>query len=723
MSYLSLPSSSSSSSRRTWRYEVFLSFRGEDTRNNFTGHLHKALQRKGIHTFKDDKNLPRGEQIRPELLRAIEQSQISVVVLSKNYANSSWCLDELVEICTVINKPGYTVLPVFYHVDPSHVRNQRGHFKEAFDKHQQNSSRKIPEWKSALEKVAGLAGHHVNGNKSESDIIEEIVMDVTHRLKHKFSSLADDLVGMQSRVEAFVKLLNLDSSDDDVRFLGILGMPGVGKTTLAVVVYNRISYHFEACCLLHDVSKVHKGPGLVSLHQQLLFETVGIDPKEVWEEHKGKKLMSTRLRNCKTLIVVDNVDSADQLEKLVGKPEWFGPGSRIIITTRDKQILEHHGVHKDKVYEVELLTDVEALELLCRRAFKSDDPPDKEFEKLTCKLLQYAKSLPLAIRVLGSSLFNCEQSEWEAQLERLEENPNEEVMGVLETSIGLLQPMDQDIFVDVACFFEGEEENYARKILCHCGFYPERGIGDLRRKSLIVIVNGTLWMHDLLKELGRKIARGGFPQEPAKWSRLWLYKDLQAVKTGTEKVEAIVLKEEDVNVDEMLPLRAEALSQMTRLRLIIFPSMKFAGKLNNLSDSLRFLSWKKFPFSCLPSSFEPTKLVELILIDSNIRLLWEGEKALPELKIIDLRGSKNLIKTPNLKGVKNLEELNLEGCSGLLEVDASIGNLRKLTILNLRHCDRLISIPNTLFLSTSLETLNLPGCLILAQRLNFGSPP
>ncbi|XP_028772214.1 TMV resistance protein N-like [Neltuma alba] len=476
MSYLSLPSSSSF--RRTWKYEVFLSFRGEDTRNSFTGHLYAALQRKGIYTYKDDKRLQRGERIGPELLKAIEQSQISIVVLSKNYADSTWCLDELAKICEGIAQPGYTVLPIFYHVDPSDVRKQRGDFKHAFDKHEQNSSNKVPRWKLALKQVADLAGYDVR-NKSESDTIDEIVKDVTHRLKHRFSSLADDLVGMKSRAEAFEKLLNLDSWDD-VQFVGILGMPGVGKTTLAAVVYDRISHYFDACCLLLDVSKVYKGPGLAGLQEQLLSETVGNDQK-VWEEHTGTNLISNRFRQAKTLVVVDNVDHADQLEKLVGKPEWFGAGSRIIITTRHKRILKMHGVSRDKVYKVELLNDEEALQLFCVKAFKSD-VPDDGFEELTHSFLQYAKALPLAIKVLGSSLLMRKKSEWEALLDRLKEIPNQEVMGVLETSLFSLDQRDKDIFVDIACFFKGEDEEYARKILDHCGFNPEVGISILRER-------------------------------------------------------------------------------------------------------------------------------------------------------------------------------------------------------------------------------------------------
>ncbi|KAK4286066.1 hypothetical protein QN277_002677 [Acacia crassicarpa] len=706
----------SSSSRRTWKYEVFLSFRGEDTRNSFAGHLFSALQRKGIFTFKDDQRLEKGEAIKPELLKAIEQSRISYVVFSQNYAESSWCLDELAKISEGISEPGYFIVPIFFDADPSDVRRQSGKFKEFFDKHEREFSDnidKVQRWRIALTQVGSLAGYDVRA-KSESDIIDEIVTDAIRKLGHRFSSLADDLVGMQPRAEAFENLLDLES--EDVRKVGMWGMPGVGKTTLAAVVYDRISHRFDACCLLLDVSKVHKGPGLVRLQKQLLRETLQEDI-EIWEDHRGTNLISTRLHHLKTLILVDNVDHADQLEKLVGKSTWFGPGSRIIITTRDKHILTRHGV--DEVYEVKLLNEDEALQLLCRRAFKQDDPLS-DFKGMTHSLLQYAKALPLVIKVLGSFMYGLEKSEWIDQLERLKENPDQEVMGVLETSFVRLEKKDRDIFIDIACFFKGADENYVTKILEHCGFNPKIGIRVLRDRSLLNTVNGTFWMHDMLQELGWKFAKGEFPDEPAKWSRLWSYKDIQTVKTGTEKVEAIVLNPDDL---QETPLKAEALSQMSRLRLIIFPNnVKFSGNLNNLSNELRVLSWHKFPFSSLPSSFEPEKLVELIMPDSNVKQLWEGKKRLPKLRNMDLRGSKSLIKTPNVKGVENLEKLDLEGCSGLLQVDSSVGDLKSITFLNLRNCDHLISIPNTLFLLTSLEILNLAGCSRLAKWLNFEGP-
>ena len=157
------PLTSSSSSSRRWIYDVFLSFRGMDTRNNFTDHLYAALQRSGIFTFRDNERLERGKSISPELLKAIEESRISIVILSKNYASSTWCLDELAKIIQCMKVMGITVLPIFYDVNPSDVRKQMGTFAQAFAEHEERlkeNTEKVKTWREALSEVANLSGWH-----------------------------------------------------------------------------------------------------------------------------------------------------------------------------------------------------------------------------------------------------------------------------------------------------------------------------------------------------------------------------------------------------------------------------------------------------------------------------------------------------------------------------------------------------------------------------------
>lgn len=139
---------------------VFLNFRGEDTRKHFVDHLYAALLHKGISTFKDDVQLERGKEISPELLKAIEDSRFAIVVFSRNYATSSWCLDELVKILECKKQRGQTVLPVFYLVDPSDVRNQRGCFGEAFAQHIEQGfmAEKVENWRAALFEAANISG-------------------------------------------------------------------------------------------------------------------------------------------------------------------------------------------------------------------------------------------------------------------------------------------------------------------------------------------------------------------------------------------------------------------------------------------------------------------------------------------------------------------------------------------------------------------------------------
>ena len=140
---------------------MFLSFRGEDTRFNFTDHLYSALTSRGIHTFRDDEGLERGGEIQPSLLKAIEDSMISVVVFSENYAHSKWCLDELDKIMQSRREKRQIVVLVFYHVDPFDVRKQTGSFGEAFARYGNVTEERVLRWRAALTQAGGLSGWHV----------------------------------------------------------------------------------------------------------------------------------------------------------------------------------------------------------------------------------------------------------------------------------------------------------------------------------------------------------------------------------------------------------------------------------------------------------------------------------------------------------------------------------------------------------------------------------
>ena len=157
-------SSSTSSISRT--YDVFLSFKGEDTRKNFTDHLYTALVACGIQTFRDNEELEKGGDIASDLSRAIEESRIFITIFSKNYAYSTWCLNELVKIVECMKQKDIMVLPIFYHVDPSDVRRQRGNFGDALAHHEgdadQEKKQMVQKWRIALTKAADLSGCHVD---------------------------------------------------------------------------------------------------------------------------------------------------------------------------------------------------------------------------------------------------------------------------------------------------------------------------------------------------------------------------------------------------------------------------------------------------------------------------------------------------------------------------------------------------------------------------------
>nr|XP_029147256.1 TMV resistance protein N-like isoform X1 [Arachis hypogaea]XP_029147257.1 TMV resistance protein N-like isoform X1 [Arachis hypogaea]XP_029147258.1 TMV resistance protein N-like isoform X1 [Arachis hypogaea] len=443
------------SHRKNWKYDVFVSFRGE-TRFNFTDHLFAALHRHGVLAFKDDTKIEKGGPISAGLVQAIEGSQVLIVVFSINYASSTWCLQELANIADCIQIPGHTVLPVFYDVSPTEVRRQSGKFEKAFMKHEERFKddaemmEQVARWRGALTQVANLSGWDVKKDKSQSAEIEKIVKAVTNILSPKpSSSLSNDVVGVYSHLEELEKLLVLDSHDD-VRVLGICGMGGIGKSTLTTILYEKISHQYDISCFMDDVSKTYADCGPLGVKKQLLCQAFVEEEFLICNLSAATNLIQNNLCHRKVLIVLDNVDQGIQLEKLALKREWLSRGSRIIIISRDEHILREHGV--DDVYKVQLLNDENALQLFCRKAFKCNHVIEG-YESLTNSALTYANGLPLAIKVLGSFLFGRSISEWRSALVRLRENPTKDIMDVLRISYDGLEDMEKEMFLDIACFF------------------------------------------------------------------------------------------------------------------------------------------------------------------------------------------------------------------------------------------------------------------------------
>ena len=223
-------------------------------------------------------------------------------------------------------------------------------------------------------------------------------------MDHKFSGSANDLVGIQPRVKELEKLLKLSSKVDDFRVLGIWGMGGIGKTTLATALYDKISYKFDAYCFIEDVSKNYKDGGAIVVQKQILRQTLDEQNLDKYSTSQISSIVRSRLSPLNVLIVLDNVDAAEQLEKLAISPKLLGRGSRMIITTRNEHILKSYEV--DAIHEVSLLNYDDARELFHRKAFKGNySLESSSYAELTPKILEYVQNLPLAIKVVGSFLY------------------------------------------------------------------------------------------------------------------------------------------------------------------------------------------------------------------------------------------------------------------------------------------------------------------------------
>ncbi|KAL2337106.1 hypothetical protein Fmac_011552 [Flemingia macrophylla] len=595
-------------------YDVFLNFRGSDTRHGFTGHLYKALIDKGIFTFIDDEQLQRGEEITPALRQAINESRIAITVLSVNYASSSFCLDELATILDCAQTKGMLVLPVFYNIDPSDVRHQKGSYEEALAKHEKRFKHMLQKWKMALHQVANLSGYHFkDGDGYEYQFIEMIVEQVSNEIIPARLHVADYPVGLGPLGSQVVKVRKLVDvrSDDDVHMIGIYGMGGIGKTTLALAVYNLIVDHFDGKCFLEKMREKANKYGLENVQSIVLSDLLGEKKIMLTSMQQGISMMQHRLRQKKVLLILDDVDKPEQLQAIAGGLDWFGPGSRVIITTRNKQLLTSNGVKR--TYEVKELNQNDALQLLTWKAFKKENV-DPSYKELLNSVVKYASGLPLALEVIGSNLFRKSIEEWKSVINRYERIPNDQILKTLKVSFDALEEDEKNVFLDIACCFKSYKLADVEDILrAHYGHCMKYQIGVLVEKSLIKLGrDGTATLHDLIEDMGKEIVRQESPKEPGKRSRLWLPEDIiQVLEDCTRFVNLRVL-----NVDGCQWLtEIPDISGLFNLEELSF---KFCLNLISVHNSIGFLDTLKIlnaTWCGKLSSFPPLKLTSLEELD------------------------------------------------------------------------------------------------------------
>ncbi|XP_074344495.1 disease resistance protein RUN1-like isoform X3 [Apium graveolens] len=368
---------------------------------------------------------------------------------------------------------------------------------------------------------------------------------------------------------------------NDVRVLGICGMGGIGKTTIAKAFYDKYFHIFDVSCFNENVRHYSQGgSSLLPLLKQLLIDLFGKkDCKIIDVESRTRKLKQI-LHSKKALVILDDLDQSSYSELLASLGDLFSAGSRVIITTRDANLLNKMkmDISEVEIYMVKTLKEIDSLELFSYHAFRKPVPPEN-FRELSLHFVSYAGGLPLALKVLGSSLLGRTYEFWKAKLEKVIEIPENDIQEVLKLSYNELDDeTEKEIFLDIAFFFVGKDINEVVHVFKSCDFYPDVGIPILVDRCLLTIdTNNKLVMHNLIQDMGRKLGRS---------TRLILrgnaWKDLQNLEERNH-IEVLIL---DFTTSTYGQVTTSLFERMPKLRLLqIIANSVFYGRGQRLSNS------------------------------------------------------------------------------------------------------------------------------------------
>ncbi|WRX26794.1 Toll/interleukin-1 receptor homology (TIR) domain - like 10, partial [Theobroma cacao] len=498
-----------------------------------------ALVKARIHTFRDDNKIGRGENIKNEIERAmLQESKISIIVFSKNYASSTWCLNELVKIMEHRKFSKQIVLPIFYDVNPSQVQN---------------------------------------------------------KLHHTTLYVPPYIVG----IDCLVTCINswLGDRSNKVGIATICRIRGIGKTTIAKVVYNLNIQRFESYSYLSDVRDItQERNGLVRLQRQLILDILKGKANKIHNSDDGITKIKEAICRRRVLIVLDDVDDSEKITEIIGAQIPFHPRSKIIITSRHQCLLSDAFIMQ--------MFDLEASSSygdLCK-----NDPIDSYVEYARSVVKHYG-GLPLALQVLGSSLY--------------------------------------------ACVFIRKDRDYTTIILDRCDYYTAIGIENLINRSFLVVnEKNKLMMYQMIKDIG--------DFKDFSKSLIWLswHGFLQEYLPTNLDISKLVV----------LEMHNSSLKRIWNHTKYVLPNLKIL----NLSDSHALLKILNLSSLHSLEKLMLKDCIKLIEVDQSIgeikavnsRKLPRTIGSLESLGELILSGCSTLNDVPrDLQNLKSLRVLNLDG--------------------------------------------------------------
>ncbi|KAH9288954.1 hypothetical protein KI387_033071, partial [Taxus chinensis] len=575
-------------------------------------------------------------------------------------------------------------------------------------------------------------------------LLKSIVNCVLKHMKKVPLEVAKHPVGLDKAVEEFERSVFESSQDHHhVKIRGIVGMGGSGKTTLSKEMYNRKSPSFDRCSFIFDVREAATKKDLHNKQKKLL-QDLGFKDLLFDNVEEGKGVLASRLRSLSVFIILDDVDHQDQLDALLPGIDSFGPGSEIIVTSRELGVLTSWGI--SSIYKMKGLDVGHASQLLCWHAFLQPFPLNG-FEDLVKRFVIFSKGLPLSLKVFGGQLYRKERDYWESQLNKISRLLHRDIQETLQISYDALDDEEKKIFLDIACFFIGEQKSLAIAVWDGSGWSGLHSWATLANKCLVELdEKNRIRMHDHLRDLGREISTRQssgrlvwLPQQISDIERGMLIRGIKAKTTEFyEELRFTSLSHSQAHTPFQECM--ELVKSFSRdLKLLVVRDNYFNEEFATLSRSLVWLRWHGFQQKTLPLwlSLKNLRVLELHRA-YNLEELW-GDEADPPLELRELivtRGLRFTSLPTSIGRLKDLKKIICEYCKGLRDLPKEIcylqslehldlrgcsseclptefGDLRNMRHLDLSHCTELRMLPVSFKQLIHLKYINLEWCFHL----------